>query len=87
MADGLYMGGVLNAQPTQFIRFGADGIEIHAASGKDLTIAATNINITGDVAVTGKITASGEVKGNGKNLSTHTHGGVTVGAGVTGLPT
>jgi hypothetical protein len=33
-ADGLYLGGMLNAAPTQYIRFGNDGITIVAANIK-----------------------------------------------------
>jgi len=37
-------------------------------------------------AVDGTITATGEVTGNGKALSTHTHGGVQGGGGHTAPP-
>lgn len=30
MADGLYVGGVLNGTPTQYVQFSADGIKIHS---------------------------------------------------------
>lgn len=30
MADGLYLGGVLNGVPEQYIRFSGEGIELHA---------------------------------------------------------
>ena len=29
-ADGLYLGGLLNATPTQYVQFGTDGIRIHS---------------------------------------------------------
>jgi len=28
MADGCYLGGILNAAPTQYVRFGTDGVEV-----------------------------------------------------------
>lgn len=50
-------------------------------------------NLTGDMAVTGDATVQGTVTGvagvtgAGKHLATHTHGGVTAGAGTSGAPT
>lgn len=41
-ADGMYLGGVLNAAPTQYIRFSADGIEILSPSGT-ITLSADSI--------------------------------------------
>lgn len=45
MADGLYIGGVLNPEPTQYVRFQpeAAGIDIHSPA---------SINITADVDIT-----------------------------------
>jgi hypothetical protein len=37
MADGLYLGGVLNGTPTQFVRFSTTGIEIHSPTQVNLT--------------------------------------------------
>lgn len=60
ISDGLYIGGVLNATPTQYIQFTGDGIVVHSpgdvtinaggnvditASG-DANITASNVNIT-----------------------------------------
>jgi hypothetical protein len=42
-ADGLYIGGVLNTDPTQYLRFNASGIDIVSPSG---TI---NVQTTGNV--------------------------------------
>lgn len=90
MADGLYIGGVLNGTATQYVEFAAGGINI---------VSPGNIAITADGSVTisagGSITvtASGEVnisssalKHNGTNVgSSHVHGGVqTGGANTTG---
>lgn len=57
------------------------GGEIHVEAGTLLKITAPLTTISGVLAVTGAITggaaitATAEVSGNGKNLSTHTHGG------------
>jgi len=45
-----------------------------------------NISAQGNINVQGNVVAVGEVTANGKNLSTHIHGGVQPGAGITGLP-
>lgn len=64
------------------ISLSENGVNITAE--KINIIGATTIN--GDLIVNGSITASDEVTGNGKQLSTHTHGGVEVGSGSTGAP-
>ena len=76
-SDGFYFGGFLGPAATTFIR----------AKNGEVEVKATTIKLTGDVQVTGSLTATGEVTGNGKALSTHTHGGVTTGAGTSGPPT
>ena len=82
MADALYVGGVLNGTPTQFIRFSAAGVEIKAP-----TVTVTgNLEVTGSIHTPGTITGDTTVIGGGKNLKTHTHGGVQTGGGTTGQP-
>jgi hypothetical protein len=79
MADGLYIGGVLNAAPVQYVQFTASGINI--VSPSQVTITAPSIASSGTWAHTGTIT------NNGKNIgSTHTHSGVQTGGGNTGAP-
>jgi hypothetical protein len=77
MADALYIGGVLNGVPTQWVRFSADGIEIKSDAG---------VTILGNVDVTGTITASGQITGAGIPLSTHKHTGVQTGGGTSAGP-
>lgn len=77
-SDGLYIGGFLNAVPTQYIRFSADGIEI--TSPTKVKIIAPTTEIDGDVDVSGDVTA------NGISLTMHTHGGVQSGSSTTGQP-
>lgn len=78
MADGLYLGGVLNGTPAQYVAFSASGIAI--TSPTHLTINA-NVQINGTVIVTG-----GDVVADGISLKTHTHTGITPGGSNTGGP-
>lgn len=75
-SDGLYVGGVLNGVPTQYLQFlqGGAGINIKSPGP---------INLNGAI-----ISAAGEVTdGLGKVLGTHTHSGVQSGGSNTGPPT
>lgn len=83
-ADGLYLGGVLNAAPTQYVRFTPDGIEVVSTTA--VTLRAPTITLDGDVTVTGDLVVDGEATAGGVALSTHTHSGVTTGGGDTGPP-
>jgi len=69
-SDGLYLGGMLNAAPTQYIQFTDSGV----------TITAPLVTINGTLHVTG------DVVGQGTSLHTHKHGGVQPGDGQTGGP-
>lgn len=98
MADGLYLGGVLNGVPTQYMRFSASGIE--AVSPMQIKFTAPTVNINGvlfdgagDVtAPAGSTVTAPNVVGTtngtfgGKVMTTHTHSGVTTGGGNTGAP-
>lgn len=77
-SDGLYLGGVLNGTPLQYIRFTDNGIEI--ISPQQVTITAPNIVLNGalaqsggDVTMAQKLTVMGDVIGAGISLQTHTH--------------
>lgn len=92
MADGLYIGGMLNASPVQYVVFSADGIEV--VSPTKVRISAPTIELVGDVEHTGtSITSTGtvdanvDVIGNGVSLHNHVHGGVTTGGSSTAPPT
>lgn len=84
MADALYLGGVLNGTPTQYIQFTDSGITV--LSPTKVTIHAPVVAVEGDMTVTGKVTAAGDVIGAGISLSTHHTQGVTPGSGISGLP-
>lgn len=72
MGDALYLGGILNGTPEQYIWFDSEG-DIHLKPK-------TTVYVDGDVEITGECTASGIP------LSTHTHGGVDAGSDDTGGP-
>lgn len=72
-ADGLYIGGFLNAVPTQYVRFHELGIDI-------VTTGTLMINA-------GTIASTGTLLNNGLHVgSTHVHGGVQSGGSNTGTP-
>jgi hypothetical protein len=78
-ADGIYIGGVLNGVPSQYVQFNASGITI--VSPTEITLQAPMIMLTGNVGSTGTL------MNNGKNVgSTHEHSGVMTGGGDTGPP-
>lgn len=75
VSDGLYIGGVLNGAPAQYLRFLESGVEIVSTS--DLAITAP-----GTVAIN-----SAALTHNGINIGdTHTHPGIQPGTGSTGTP-
>jgi len=77
----LHAGDVVveNTVTGAFIYLDFNGDITIAAPGRNVNIAAATVNITANVNITGGFTV------NGKNVSnTHTHGGVTPGAGTTG---
>lgn len=72
-SDGLYLGGMLNGgTPTQYIRFGSDGIEI--VSPSVITIKAPTINLKGNVNQTdGTIMADTDVLAGPNSISLVNH--------------
>ena len=90
-SDGLYLGGVLNAVPSQYLQFTADGITI--VSPGTITLQAPNIVLNGALSQIGGIatmaetlTVTGDVTADGTSVHTHIHGGVTTGSGDSGVP-
>jgi hypothetical protein len=86
-SDGLYLGGVLNGEPTQYIQFTNEGINI--VSPTQITLSAPLISFNGEIvqaAGTGNnatfnenITVIGDVTASGTSLHTHVHSGVESG--------
>ena len=72
MSDALYVGGMLNGAPQNYLRFTASGdIELRPAS---------------KVTVLGDLEATGDVRAAGVSLQHHVHTGVETGGGETGPP-
>lgn len=71
-ADAVYVGGLLNAEPDQYVRLDADGVAIQSLSGKRVAIAS-------DVAleVTGPVTTDTEYQVNGMRVVTDQQGAIT----------
>lgn len=57
MADGIYIGGVLNGVPKQYVQFTATGINIVDMNGNVIAMKPGSIAITGNLTVTGNVTA------------------------------
>lgn len=78
-SDGLYFGGFLNGNPTQYVQCNSSGITLHSPNA--ITLDAPTITLHGAVQQTGgadctfsaKITATGDVIGQGTSLHTHDH--------------
>lgn len=95
-ADGLYIGGMLNAIPQQYVRFSDSGIDI--VSPNTVTVRAPNISLDGAVTITETLTVTGNIVaeadltitgatiGDGINLATHTHPAGIPGPFPTGEP-
>lgn len=89
LADCLYLGGHLNAAPTQYVQFSAAGIAIHSPtqvvlSGPEVSISAPVVSINASTSV--DITTP-SLMHNGVNIgSGHVHGGVEPGGSDTTGP-
>lgn len=100
-ADGIYIGGILNGTPTQFVRFTADGLYIvspelvrveapvvEIQASERATIQAPVIELIGQVEHSGgDIDSEGDVLADGVSLHNHVHGGVQSGGNSTDPPT
>lgn len=74
MADALYLGGVLNGEPQQYVRFAAEGLEL--VSPTKVTVKAPDVAIV-----------SQTLTHNGINVgATHVHPGVQSGSATTQSP-
>jgi len=79
-ADGLYLGGMLNAAPTQYVQFSASGIVIHSPAQISLT--APDISLTAD---TIELTGSSSVSITAPSISLEGSSGVSITAPTTTL--
>jgi hypothetical protein len=73
MADGLYLGGLLNGEPQQIIAFGPAGISITTPNSLSVTSQNMVLDAAGNLAVTGEVTA--RLGAESVGLSTHRHPG------------
>jgi phage baseplate assembly protein V len=89
MADGLYIGGVLNGAPTQYVQFSTSGITLNSPT--KITLAAPTVEVdapaivlngalqqgqgsnAGNATMGGTLTVTTDVVGGGKSLKGHTH--------------
>ena len=62
--------------------------DIDLTTTANITMSATEVNIVGVVNITGNVATTGTLTNNGHSVgSNHVHGGVSTGAGNTGVPT
>lgn len=85
-ADGLYIGGILNGAPTQYVAFTSDGIKI--VSPSKITLQAPVIDIEATTSITAN-SPSNDIKGGGTKIDgkvflTHDHTLVQPGGGTSG---
>lgn len=83
MADGVYMGAILNpAVPGQYVQFTDNGVRINGFGGGIIEIVGADVFITGTLHVTGDV-----IGGDGSvSLLNHIHSGVVPGGGNSGPP-
>lgn len=93
-SDGMYLGAMLGAQPTSYVKIGPDGVTVQADAGLPVTVRTTGtvtidaptVALTGDLTVQGDIMTGPGSTFNGKSFDSHTHSGVTTGTGTSGPP-
>lgn len=96
-SDGMYIGGLLNGTPVQFIQFNDTGITVTSPTKVTLdtplvtvtgVLEVQNINgkPTGSTLNGGFIVTGGDVVADGISLKTHVHSGVMSGPDDTGPP-
>lgn len=97
IADGVYVGGILNAVPAATIWLKSDGTWVLTdkpgnvlkgdSNGVTITPQGNGLTVNGPITSTGKITGTDFSDGSVTSYKTHTHSGVTTGAGTSGPPT
>jgi hypothetical protein len=88
MSDGIYVGGLLNGTPTQYVRFEAGGVTVLSPTKSGwrpprLSLRAISCRLTGTSPPRARLRPTGDVVGDGVSLHDHVHGGVTAGGGNT----
>lgn len=72
-ADALYIGGVLNPDPAQWIKFSAAGIDINAVGALTMEAATINAQATGNITIAAQGTLT--LTGQGQSLVISSTGG------------
>lgn len=79
LADGIYLGGILNMAPSAYLQIRADGtLKIVDAAGNVLETSAAGFAVT--------TVPGGDFTVNGISVTLHIHSGVTTGGGTSGPP-
>lgn len=91
VSDGLYIGGLLNGAPSQWIQFLESGINVQSTGNININ-AGGDINITSDgefvINSASFGVSSSSFTHNGTNIgASHVHPGIQPGGGSTGTPT
>lgn len=76
-ADGIYVGGILNGTPTQYVAFTSGGIQV--VSPTLITLEAPTVAVVGNLTVSGTTVGTGEGTFDGVGVATHTHPGLELG--------
>jgi hypothetical protein len=84
LADGMYIGGLLNGAPTQYVQFSAEGVTV--VSPTAIKLQAPTITLDGAVHGTHGATFANDVTAEGISVHDHTHGGVSPGGSNTAPP-
>lgn len=83
LADGVYVGGILNQAPKQYIQFTDDGINIVFSSASQIQINSTGITLIGNVIMQNNLQLAGQIEGvDGGNYNNDFKTGGNVIAGV-----
>lgn len=83
-SDGMYLGGLLNGTPSQYVQFGSGGVSI--VSPTQVTLQAPTVAVQGNLTVSGTTVGTGDGTFAGIDVHTHVHSGVQSGGSDTGPP-
>lgn len=83
-SDGIYIGGILNGTPVQYVRFTDSGITL--VSPDTITLQAPTVAVEGNLTVSGTTVGTGDGTFAGIDVETHIHSGVQSGTDDSGPP-
>lgn len=83
-SDGLYVGGVLNEVPSQYVQFDSEGITV--VSPSKITLQAPTVAVQGDLTISGTTQGTDDGTFAGISVQNHVHGDVQSGSDDTGPP-